>query len=326
MLTIFSHPIVLSLTHKLSFMFAIIYMVAFGLNFTTEELLIYLSLSIVVVFGIGGIGYFLNDLTDIEPDRIAGKRNMFLLFSKTTIGLIGIGCLIFTILPWLLFPFTIISLFFICLEIGLFAIYSFKPFRLKEKGWAGLVADALYAHVIPVMFAVYTFTLIKNPLFNLEFCHITGVLWVFLTGTRNILKHQIEDFDNDQKSNTKTLLQSMNLNRVRKNVVTILIPLEISLFIITLIAINQLNIILVGIFLIYTTLYFIKRKDEIWKNSIIDINSLFYFLAERVLNEFYERWLGLLTIIIFIIYFNEINYLAILAFHVLLFHRILLAK
>lgn len=326
MLSIFNHPIILSLTHKLSFIFAILYMVAFGLNFSTTEMFQYLFLSIIVVFGIGGIGYFFNDLTDIELDRKAGKRNMFLLLNKWTIALLALGIVFFAILPWLVFPFTSISLLFMLVEISLFILYSFKPLRLKERGWAGLITDALYAHVVPAMFAVYTFTLVKTPTIQLAYFHFTGILWVFLTGTRNILKHQIEDYDNDKRSSTKTLMQSLNINRVQKNVVVLFIPMEIALFLITIYGFDHNYLLIIGLFLIYSALYLYKRNKDIRIKSKINIKALFNFLAERILNEFYERWLGLLLILVAIIYTKDASYLALLFFHIILFHRILLPR
>jgi hypothetical protein len=79
------------------------------------------------------------------------------------------------------------------------------PIRIKERGAAGLITDALYAHAIPAVMAAYTYTLISNQLPDLVFI---GMLfsWQFCVGIRNVLIHQLSDLHSDKESGTKTFV------------------------------------------------------------------------------------------------------------------------
>jgi len=323
---IFSNKIVLSLTHKLSFVFVAFYIISFSIDYSVKEQLIYLTLTVFIVFGIGGIGYLINDYTDLKQDMVANKRNIFLLLNKKQIRIIAIFCIITAIFPWLIFPFTKTSLLFLTAEICLFILYSCQPFRFKEKGWLGLLSDAFYAHLIPMAFAIYTYTLVKQDHFIFETFHLTGIIWIFLVGFRNILKHQIEDFNFDKISTTNTLIQSINIAKIKRFTVTALIPLEILFFLLSLILADDLYLNVFMLFVIYSGLYFFKRKHELIKEQKVQLTGLFNFLNERILNEFYERWLGLIILLLALLVSGNSSFLVILFFHLLLFHRILLAR
>ena len=85
------------------------------------------------------ISYLANDLSDIEDDKKAGKRNAF---RDTNIS-VGIVAFIVTTflhftsvvlisLTWQFIVFSVVGYLF-----GIF--YSFKPLRFKERGVVGLV-------------------------------------------------------------------------------------------------------------------------------------------------------------------------------------------
>lgn len=323
---IFDNKIILSLTHKLSFIFVALYIVGFNLSFSVSEHILYMFLSFLLAFGIGGIGYLINDFTDLKLDTIANKRNLFLMFKKRAILIIAFFCIVCSIWPWLVFPFTKMSILLLFAEIGLFVLYSCQPFRLKERGVWGLIADSFYAHLIPFVFAFYTYSMIKLPQFAVEPYHIIGIIWVFIVGFRNILNHQIEDLDNDKKSNTITFIQNFDLNTIKLNIVRFLIPLEILSFILAFTFSSSLKILLVVIFTGYSFLYFMKRKKEIIEDNSINLNGLYKFLNDRILNEYYERWMGLLLLILSLFFTQNIGFLAVIAIHLLVFNRIIFTK
>jgi hypothetical protein len=323
---IFNNEVVLSLTYKLSTIFVVFYIVTFNLDFSIKEQLVYSILTIFIVFGIGGIGYLINDFTDLQQDKLTQKRNIFLLFNKYQIATITACCIGFALLPWLVFPFTFFSLIFLMSEILLFIVYSCRPFRFKEKGILGLLTDALYAHLIPVVFAIYTFTLIKQPHLDVQLFFLPGFFWIFLFGFRNILKHQIEDVHHDKISKTNTLIQGRDIAKMKNFAIYLLIPLELIFFVFTIIAASPLYLNILGIYLTYIFLYVFKRRKELTINGKIQQSALFNFLNERILNEFYERWLGILILLIMIIASQNYFLLVLLTFHLLLFHRVILAK
>lgn len=85
-------------------------------------------------------------------------------------------------------------------EMLLLVIYSIPLFRLKERGWVAVVADALYSYVIPFSMTALLFMRTTSPLRSCLF-----ILLLLLVGIRNILEHQIVDHDNDLRSFTPTI-------------------------------------------------------------------------------------------------------------------------
>lgn len=153
----------------------------------------------VAYFLIGFFGYLTNDIADSEMDAIAGKQNMvhglsfykklILALASATAGTLIIGC-------W-----AQKTTIFVVLEIVLLLLYSFPPFRLKERGIWGVLTDAVYAYVMPsIILLVFANSLSKVDRFYLVFIP----LFSFLLGVKNILDHQIADIDLDRLSRTKT--------------------------------------------------------------------------------------------------------------------------
>ncbi|MBK8659458.1 MAG: UbiA family prenyltransferase [Bacteroidetes bacterium] len=168
----------------------------------------YLFLSIVTITGIAGYAYLLNDWSDEQKDLIAGKSNATLGLSVIQKWglLLLFGAL--AIVPWFYFPTTPFTLSLLVLELALFAAYSLPPLRLKERPIIGVVVDALYAHVVPVILATATFGLLPSVAAYVAAINTKMVVmvahWQFFNGIRNILLHQEEDRDKDIQSNTKT--------------------------------------------------------------------------------------------------------------------------
>lgn len=173
-----------------------------------------LAASAILMFGFAGFGYLTNDWADMHKDALANKPNALEATSvRQRVGLLALFLLMIAI-PWLVLPFTVTSALFVLIELFLFVSYAFPPLRLKEKGWIGLVADAGYAHVVPVLFAGYTFGAVM-PSYNIpvKCLMLTLGIWQAVVGIRNILLHQIQDAEYDRQSGTRTFL--FNADRIR---------------------------------------------------------------------------------------------------------------
>lgn len=179
----------------------------FHLHFNNFVWLALLSLTTIV--GFASFGYLTNDLFDIASDIKAGKKNS--LAGKPiafVMILFGIAlALIFT--PWLFLPSTNFSFFFIAFQLLLFLAYSIPPLRLKERGLAGLITDALYAHAIPPILAAYTYSLATHSALD-GIALLLLFSWQFTSGIRNIAMHQKEDAVADKKSGSKNYIASMS--------------------------------------------------------------------------------------------------------------------
>lgn len=149
---------------------------------------------------VGAGAYLLNDYSDLVPDSASGKWNAVQHTGKT-VALILItilwsaGALIVYTLPGDL-------LLLLGGQLLLLLLYSVKPFRLKERRITGVVADALYAHVVPELMLLVLAGEYAGIPWSFAGC-LLG--FTFLTGLRDILVHQLNDAENDRFSGTKTL-------------------------------------------------------------------------------------------------------------------------
>lgn len=268
--------------------------------------------AIATTIGFMGFGYLTNDLADRKKDLLAGKSN-----STTTLAAISVIFLLITflamaLLPWMYLPMDWISWLCIIIELVLFVLYAFPPFRLKERGFLGVLTDALYAHALPGFLASWTFYLVGNKYYK-EFWifAIALIVWQLFSGIRNILSHHYADFENDQASGTKTFATDIGKEKVYRLMTRILIPLEV-LSLIYFLIIVQLKIdyliIVIILFLVVAWANFKQETDETRAKHF----------TNTFLDRFYIHWFP--YILLFSIAFGASDYWWILVFHVLIFH------
>jgi 1,4-dihydroxy-2-naphthoate octaprenyltransferase len=175
-------------------------------------------MSCCTILGIAGFGYFLNDYADRDEDRRAGKYNVTATLSGLQLSLLLVFLLGLAIVPWVAyFPMDGLSIGLLAAEFGLFLLYSAPPFRLKERGLAGVLADAGYAHVVPALLAAHTFALLCGlPMAALLPYFICLGAWQAIVGIRNILLHQVTDFDKDLRAGTRTFAHALGLTRAHQ--------------------------------------------------------------------------------------------------------------
>lgn len=319
-----------TLLHKFSLIFTLLYAVIYFFELLSPSLFFFLFISLFLSAGIGGFGYLFNDYNDIKQDRLMGKQNIFYSLSKVKIYLLVFVFSAFAIFPWYFLPFTKVSLFLILFEFFLFYSYAFPPLRWKERGFLGVFSDAMYAHVIPSLLAIYTFshfggssTFEASPLLI-----ICLSLWLFLFGIRNIFIHQIEDLENDKKAKTKTWIQEIGEEKIKKITFFIMVPVEFILFIFLQALLPTPIWAIIIPYLIYIVAYFLKKYlvnkfpffvSESWKNK-----DVFYFFNGNLLNEYYEKFLPIVMIIAFCA--TNIEYGFLLIFHLIFFLPIYLKK
>ena len=182
--------------------------------------------------GIAGLGYFINDLADRKADLKAGVANGTRHLKGLQIILVS-GFFLFTaLLPWLLyFPADGITVSLLINQFLLYILYAAPPFRLKERGLAGVVADALYAHANPALIGVYTFYLLTGEVYpHFVLLVATLVSWQFFFGLRSILQHQITDAANDKAAGSNTYAVQVGIKAVYRLIERFLVPLELFAF------------------------------------------------------------------------------------------------
>jgi 4-hydroxybenzoate polyprenyltransferase len=233
-------------------------------------------LPILIAYLLVGIaGFLLNDLWDKEKDRIAGKPNI--TNHLTPLFLIGLIASIL-ILGLALLQLVAVSItILLSILISFLILYSIPRIRLKEKGIWGAITDALYAHVIPELILLSFI----NLYLDFYFIPVFFILFNFGIGLKDILIHQLEDFENDKKSNVKTLatdnisLAKRIIEIVNLSLGPILITFLIELYLYS----NQIPFLifalLIGLLLIATWLISKTKKDNLQLRIYIICSSFF---------------------------------------------------
>ncbi|MBI3519111.1 MAG: hypothetical protein HY062_07105 [Bacteroidetes bacterium] len=250
----------------------------------------YILISIAVIVGVAGIGYLTNDLGDKEKDRLQNKPNATEKLTPLYLSALFILFITLTFAPWVYLPFNRMSAFLLVTEILLFLMYAFPPFRLKEKKIAGVIADALYAHVLPAILASYTFYILTNcNKRSYLFLIFTLCSWQFALGVRNILFHQIQDFNNDLYTQTHTFVTDNGMLKSETIVKRILLT-EIITFLAFVAFCTYVHIWL-GIFVcLFWLITYVKQKKLTEKN--------YRQYAYMYLDDLYIKWFPLFILLL----------------------------
>lgn len=259
-----------------------------------------------------GFGYLTNDLADRKKDALAGKSNGTANLSKMSVSLLVITFLAIAILPWMYLRMDGISALCIFAELALFVLYAFPPFRLKERGFAGVIVDALYAHVVPGFLASWTFYLVGNEFYQNFLAFVIALsVWQLFSGMRNIVSHHYSDFDNDIASGTNTVATKIGKEKVYSLMKRVLIPLEVISFV-AFLAIIQLEIeYLILVLVVFGFIAWTNFRKETMQSRVKHFTNTF-------LDRFYIHWFP--YVILFALAFGKYDFWWILVFHVLIFH------
>ncbi|MDX2362336.1 MAG: hypothetical protein QNK23_16125 [Crocinitomicaceae bacterium] len=271
--------------------------------------------AVCTAVGFAGIGYLTNDLSDKSKDLLAGKDNIVGDLSAVFVGLLGLLFVALALGPWFYLPLDYISIILIITEITLFIIYAFPPFRLKEKGILGLVADALYAHVIPAILASWTFFLVGGKQYEYMIPFLISLsAWQLVCGIRNILSHQLKDYENDIKSNMTTYIVKRGVDGMENKMNRIFIPLEITLFLVFILFIHIEVTYMLPVLFIYWVIALNR-----FPKTVEDKSQPLSKHRTNILDKFYIQWLPFIIITGGIFIDMEVRY--IILGHILLFMK-----
>lgn len=189
---------------------------------------------------VAAYGHVLNDICDIETDRLAGKTNAMARLTRTQRAALCLGLAAAGLAPWLFTGLDRASaLLLVCLY-ALPVIYNVPPVRLKEHGFWGVLADAAQAHAVPTLFTVTLFShLSPAPARYTVAFGTLAVAWAACRGLRDILRHQLWDRENDARSGVTTFATRTEPERIRLLVNRGLFPGEV-------LALGGMGIILYG--------------------------------------------------------------------------------
>ena len=266
------------------------------------QLFVDLILFLITAVGVAAFGHVVNDLADIKTDAIAGAPNqMAALSTQTRTAVLG-GTVVCGLLPWIWLPHTTAALSLLGIEVLLLLIYSLKPIRLKDRAAAGVLADSLYAYVVPVLLSVAVFTQvggISGPGWAIT---LTVGMWALLMGLRGILWHQVGDIAHDQRAGLSTLATRIGVTHARR-ILGVMVIVEFAAAALALIVVAQgTGETWLPVFGLGYVLYRMFQMSVLWSEPV-HLRSLRHsggrirFLGFVLLNEFVEKWLPLAALI-----------------------------
>lgn len=273
--------------------------------------------SMLTIVGIAGLAYLINDLSDRESDRAAGKPNCTEGARPGSIAFAALVLLLAALLPWFtVLPFGLAFGLLLGLELALFVLYAVPPFRFKERGLLGPVTDAGYAYVLPALLASLTFARIGGvEPGEIDVLLLALVVWQFPLGLRNVILHQLDDEANDSISNTRTWVRKLGPARATAAMTRFIVPLEIGGFLVFCSAIFG---VAPGVLLMYPvflglTLLVITRS---WRQPLPTTlqQSLILYLS-----DYYDEWLPVILLVTLVAI--DLRYLPLLILHLVVFRK-----
>lgn len=296
---------------KAPVLMAIPYLVFLMSGDTGAHAFIAVLASVTVIVGVAGLGYLSNDLGDREKDAAIQKENATTGLGPGSILLLCLLFLSLAIAPWLYLPFTVKSLYLLLLQFFLFYAYAFKPLRLKERNFLGVMTDALYAHLVPALLAAYTFyTFTGKPMSQDVPILATLCSWQLVLGIRNICFHQLKDHDNDISSGTSTFVTSFGLPKTMALMTRIMLPLELMNFLAFAVLVSFSFPLFAALITAYWLYKFFSERKVIARFNYRDY-------AYKFLDDLYIQWLPLAILIL--LCFRSFQFLPVLLLHAVLF-------
>jgi len=294
----------------LAFLLGLTYIFIYKFQIQFDKAIKILPIIIFLVLFTAITGYLINNLTDYDEDihvkkKIAniGKRKSLIIFI-IIINLIAIYIIIGK-------QNTLWSLFLYLLQFLLFILYSVKPFRLKKHRYLSILLDSLYNSTVFSIFILSFFIPFNSS--NFTFISIL-FLYLWIRGIKNYLSHLIDDRKYDIKIN-KTIVHVYGLKKIFRFII-ILFVIEFFFVISFFYTISKHFILfLIGFIVIYffrNIVYALYKKQ--FKRLII------YF--RYVLNDFYENWLPIFTLIMLSL--HEVKYIILLVVHLIVFPNTIL--
>lgn len=249
--------------------------------------------------GIGSFGHLLNDVADVSQDMRSGAQNLVARRGPMATAAAFAFALGLGILPWWWLPTTPAILSLVALEYVLFAVYSLPPFRLKNRGIFGPIADALYAYVLPNAVAVLLFA-------RLGQVDVPGWLMMailvccFFFGLERILYHQLIDEPRDRIDAITTFAVTRGWKRAFEFVLRWVIPLESITFVALLAALGTFAPFVVIWFAVYLLAVLRSWSHHgLWSTfrfGRLPSVDRYHLVADRIIARFIWHWLPLASL------------------------------
>lgn len=255
-----------------------------------------LILFLAATIGIAAFGHVVNDLADVRTDELAGAPNQMAPLSMgARTAVLGAAVLVGGV-PWIWLPHSARVLALVGIEVGLLTLYSVRPVRLKDRSGAGVLADALYAYVVPILLAIAVFTELTGSDAPGPTIILPVVTWMLLMGLRGILWHQIGDLAHDRRAGVRTMATRIGAMKAEHilgwMVVAELTAATIALFTIAWSSDSPWLPAFGCAYLLYRWFQVtVLWTEPLHLTTLKHSNGRVRFIGFVLLNEFLERWL-----------------------------------
>ncbi|MEO7794253.1 MAG: UbiA family prenyltransferase [Thermoanaerobaculia bacterium] len=275
-----------------------------------------LGLFLASAFATAAWGHLVNDLADREADRRAGRSSPLAELRAPARTALLVLFFAAAIVPWLFLPSAPLAWGALAAELLLLAVYSLPPLRLKERGFAGVLADALYGHALPMTITVGLFPALRGASAIAGLLAAALVGWKFAQGLCGALVSQIRDRRADLRAGTLTFVRTRGALGAQRLVRFALLPAQFVLFVAALALLAPRAPFLLPAYALFLALrlFQIHRLHGHGRN--------FYrigYPGYALLNDFHERWLPLVALVALVA--ADRRYLVLVVAHLLLFRN-----
>ena len=171
----------------------------------------------------------INEITDLEVDRLASKSNAMEGRSGLFQALWLLACPIGGALALMALRCSPIAAGVYGLNWLAFSLYSIPPVRLKNRGIWGVIADACGGQLLPTLWTVASVLESRAGDIPQGWQVFVG-LWAFVLGLRGIIGHQLRDLSADRTSGVNSFVVRLGEERSRRLLSRVLLPLELLAF------------------------------------------------------------------------------------------------
>ena len=256
--------------------------------------------------------YLINDYSDIEADRKAGKQKAIFDVDKRVTIIVLVLLPICGVLPlWIYLDYNMLYIGLSILVYFLGAAYSVPLFRFKERGFIGLLECSVAQRVVPLLIIP----------FLVDSKNIYFALWIvlsFIDGIRYLVIHQYIDRENDLKTGIRTFVLDYKINAKKLLVTLFIIESAFFLFIFyKLFMINHYIIAFLALYIVYESIIGIvvtKYMNVEWFCSFLAVP------LEDLFNVF------MLMIVLLYLDMTDLRFLVLTVLGVMLTVRVFIGK
>jgi 4-hydroxybenzoate polyprenyltransferase len=245
---------------KIPPLLAVAYLEILRFGLAPHDAIRLLACALFSIFCVAIYGHILNDIFDLEVDRLANKVNRLAAIRPAWRILLTLAFLIAGFLPALVANYSIGAWLLLAINYLWPTVYSIPITRLKEKGLLGVACDALGSHITPTMFVLALFATSapagSSP--RPTGFALVATLWATVLGLKGILHHQIADRDNDAQSGIVTFAAKTSLAALQRFMARFNLLIELPVSAIFTAMVSALCPLAIVAFIIYTASEAIK--------------------------------------------------------------------